>query len=413
MSWMGACNACGKMRRAGHGLFCSNYLLGREGSPPCRNVWCGPCYREAASDPLPRLDKNGEVNNSDLDLGSPETSDRYCCGRNGDHLMGVPFECDLCSFQNVVGRDPVLGDYNDHFTLVAIRRVLLDVMWAREPDTVAGNWARSRRNYLTAVSHLSLRTESLLPLLGNPTMTDRLGMGVAILTVVTSLRAGQNSTHIQYDTMRKTQTWYGNAFDAGREYTCDTVVGLDQKKQYLSSSHTFGKWFSQFMKGARLCMGMIRRQNEALTSPMVLAMCRRAETDWWSAQTTARRIEVEDTVCFMLLGFGAGLRGEEVPLVSLEGLLTFWTKTREEEEKYMMITLKGRFKGEVDERWHIVPICDETRSGIPFRLWMERIMYRRIKLQGRTLGWLFEEKPGQRAKFRRYHLSPPLPLNTH
>jgi hypothetical protein len=147
MSWMGACNTCGKMRRAGHGLFCSNYLLGREGSCPCRNVWCGPCYREAASDPFPRLDKNGEVNGSDLDLGTPETSDRYCCGRNRDHLMGVPFECDLCSFRNVVGRDPVLGDYNDHFTLVAIRRVLLDVMWARAPDTVAGNWARSRRDY--------------------------------------------------------------------------------------------------------------------------------------------------------------------------------------------------------------------------------------------------------------------------
>ena len=85
--------------------------------------------------------------------------------------MGVPFECDLCSFQNVTGRDPVLGDYNDHFTLVAIRRVLLDVMWAREPDTLAGNWARSRRDYVTAVSHLSLCTESLLPALGNPLLT--------------------------------------------------------------------------------------------------------------------------------------------------------------------------------------------------------------------------------------------------
>jgi hypothetical protein len=296
----------------------------------------------------------------------------------------------------------VLGDHNDHFTLIAIRRVLLDVMWAREPDTVAGNWGRARQDYLTAISHLSLRTESLLPLLGNPVMTDRLGMGVAILTVVTSLRAGVHSAIIQYDTMRKTQTWYGNAFDAGREYTCDTVVGLDQKKQYLSSSHTFGKWYSRFMKGARLRMGMIRRQNKALTSAMVLAMCRRAELDWRSAQSTARRGEVEDVVCFMLLGFGSGLRGEEVPLVSLEGLLTFWKETREEEDSYMMITLKGRFKGELDERWHIVPICDETRSGIPFRLWMERIMYRRVTLQGRTLGWLFEEKPGKRAKFGLY-----------
>lgn len=246
------------------------------------------------------------------------------------------------------------------------------------------------------------RTESLLPALGNPTVNDRLGLGVAILTVVTSLRAGQNSLTIQYDTMRKTQTWYGNAFDAGREYACDTVVGLDQKKQYLSHSHTFGKWFSRFMRGARLRMGMIRRQNEALTSAMVLAMCRRAEADWRTAQSAGRRIEVEDTVCFMLLGFGSGLRGEEVPLVSLEGLLTFWKETREEEDKYMMITLRGRFKGEVDERWHIVPICDETRSGIPFRLWMERIMYRRVALQGKTTGWLFEEKTGKRAKFGKY-----------
>jgi hypothetical protein len=104
----------------------------------------------------------------------------------------------------------------------------------------------------------------------------------------------------------------------------------------------------------------------------------------------------------MLLGFGTGLRGKEVPLVILEGLLTFWMETREEEDKYMMITLKGRLKGEVYERWHIMPICDETQSGIPFRLWMERIMYRQVRLQGRTLGWLFEEKPSKRAKFGHY-----------
>ncbi len=86
--------------------------------------------------------------------------------------------------------------------------------------------------------------------------------------------------------MRKTQTWYGNAFDARREYTCDTVVGLDQKKQYLSSSHTFGKRFGCFMKGAPIRMGMIWRQNEALPSAMVLAMCMQAEKDWRSTQST-------------------------------------------------------------------------------------------------------------------------------
>ena len=68
----------------------------------------------------------------------------------------------------------------------------------------------------------------------------------------------------------------------------------------------------------------------------------------------------------------------------------------------MMITLKGRFKGEVDSRWHVVPISDQSRSNIPFRLWMERIVYRRVKLEGREKGWLFESQLDARAKFGHY-----------
>ncbi len=149
-------------------------------------------------------------------------------------------------------------------------------------------------------------------------------------------------------------------------------------------------------------MGMVRRQNKALTSELVLRMCSIAEGEWRAAQNPARQLDVEDMVCFMLLGFGAGLRGEEVPLVNLEGLLTFWMETRGEEDRYMMITLQGRFKREVNQRWHIVPICDVTRWGIPFWLWMERIMYPWVQLQGRSNGWLFEQKPGKPAKFGTY-----------
>ena len=60
--------------------------------------------------------------------------------------------------------------------------------------------------------------------------------------------------------------------------------------------------------------------------------------------------ELEDTICFMLAAFGAGLRGEKVPLMLMEGLLTFWTVlSREAEDRHIMLALKGRFKGEVDE----------------------------------------------------------------
>ncbi len=181
-------------------------------------------------------------------------------------------------------------------------------------------------------------------------------------------------------------------------------MGLDQKKQYVSTGHTFGKWFARFMQGACLRMGMVRRQNEALTSKLVLGVCVEAERIWVTACSDTKREEMEDAAGFMLIAFGAGLRGEEVSLVSLEGLLHFWTDTRAgtAKERYMMVTLSGPFKGEVNSRWHMVPISDQTHSNIPFQLWMERLMTRRVNHQHWTKGWLFETRTGVRAKFGKY-----------
>ncbi len=169
MSWRGSCVRCGKIRKGGHGLFCGNFLLGRGTFPPCRNVWCGECYREASDDRFPRLDDHEEAGNStNLEIEVSHTKNRYRWGRDGDHLMGVPFECDLCSFRNVCGRQPVFQNRKDQFTLTCIRRIQLDVMWAREPHTVALNWGRVKANYGDVVNNLSILPETLLPHLGNP-----------------------------------------------------------------------------------------------------------------------------------------------------------------------------------------------------------------------------------------------------
>jgi hypothetical protein len=37
---------------------------------------------------------------------------RFKSGRNGDHLL-CPFQCDLCHFRNIQGRDPVPGLVKD------------------------------------------------------------------------------------------------------------------------------------------------------------------------------------------------------------------------------------------------------------------------------------------------------------
>jgi hypothetical protein len=105
--------------------------------PPVQKCLVRQCYRESPNNLFPRMDHH--QSGSDLEVDMAYTQNRYRWGRNGDHLMGVPFECDLCSFRNVAGRDPDFSNDWDEFTLTAIRRVLLDVMWAREPDTVASN----------------------------------------------------------------------------------------------------------------------------------------------------------------------------------------------------------------------------------------------------------------------------------
>ena len=126
---------------------------------------------------------------------------------------------------------------------------------------------------------LSIMPEQLLPRLGSEEVRDRVGMSEALVTLATSLRHGRNSKHIQYDTMRKTQTWPINTHDAGQEYSCKTVVGLDRAKQYVTTGHTSGKWFGRFMRGSRMRMGMIHRQNKASTSALAMAICAGLKAD--------------------------------------------------------------------------------------------------------------------------------------
>jgi hypothetical protein len=157
------------------------------------------------------------------------------------------------------------------------------------------------------MQQLSIMPEQLLPRLGSEEVRDRVGMSEVLVTLATSLRHGRNSKHIQYDTMRKARSWLDNAHDAKQEYLCKTVVGLDRAKQYTTTGHTSGTWFGHFMRGSRMRMGMIHRQNEALTSALVMTICVEAESRWHLPVGDNAREELEDMVVFMLATLGAGL----------------------------------------------------------------------------------------------------------
>ena len=120
----------------------------------------------------------------------------------------------------------------------------------------------------------------------------------------------------------------------------------------------------------------MRKQNEALTVEQLMAVCALAEKDWQTSQSEEEKKDIENSMAFIIIGFCVSLRGEEVPLVAIEGLLTFREETRAHDSPHMMVTLKGRFKGENNLRWHCVPIADITKSGIPTRRWISRLLNR-------------------------------------
>ena len=229
-------------------------------------------------------------------------------------------------------------------------------------------------------------------------------MGIALYTLQASLRKGRYSNYLQWDSMRKTPTWYANAYEAGTEYGNGSMMVQDDRKLFSTLCPSNGKWFSRFMRGAKLRMGVIRRQNEALTAMMILAVLQFAEEDWKSTEDEKTRKQIEEVMVFMLASFCGALRGEEVPLIAIEGLVKFWDETKVNHTPYMMLTLRGRFKGEKELRWHCVPVADYSKDGklLPVRRWLTRLLSRRVDIEKATTGWLFARKDKSRGKIGDY-----------
>ena len=78
----------------------------------------------------------------------PSWDGRFIEGINGDHLM-VPFQCELCHFKNVYGREPQNNNLKDKEFFKFCRRANLDAFWSREPTTVANNLKNLSRTLKT------------------------------------------------------------------------------------------------------------------------------------------------------------------------------------------------------------------------------------------------------------------------
>jgi hypothetical protein len=216
------------------------------------------------------VDEEGEAL---IEVGGEE---RYLVARAGDHLM-TPFQCEVCNFRNIMGRNSNLHVVEDREIMEYIRRATLDAFWARETTTVKNNAGNARR-IMHALDRLKM--PSLLPPMGPFPLRDDTGMGSAVVVLDCSLDPGKHDTFIQFDTTRKTRPTLMNIHQASVGRLTDTIGSYERIRLWISSvtSHSF--WFARFMTGFHKRVGDIKKQEKAITIDIPKACLDILEREW-------------------------------------------------------------------------------------------------------------------------------------
>ena len=104
----------------------------------------------------------------------------------------------------------------------------MDAFWSREPSTVAENHIRGERDFLEGSKEFGLVgvTRDFV----QSELGYFQGMALATLDLLASLRQRKYTNHLQWDTMRKLSSAYGNFYEATGWSPLGVVLGNGEKK---------------------------------------------------------------------------------------------------------------------------------------------------------------------------------------
>jgi hypothetical protein len=112
-------------------------------------------------------------------------------------------------------------------------------------------------------------------------------------------------------------------------------------------------------------MGQDWRPNQALSISLMLAVLEmansRAENAVYYSKDAHRWVVFHS---YATISYVISLRGTEGLLLDLETLHRFWGTGKEKAKPYLVIPLKGKFKGESNHFCHLIPCALSTSSGI-------------------------------------------------
>ena len=221
---------------------------------------------------------------------------------------------------------------------------------------------------------------------------DHCGYEVAIQELLYSLRPGKHSsTHCQFDTIRRLRTVFGNHYRSTPQATTTTVAmgQEDGSYQRLYQDPCASVFFSAFQKGIKYRMGQIWKPNRAFSVELLLKFLGGIEEKIDQGSTGDEIAHWITIHTYVVVAYALSLRGTAALYLDLGGLLEHW-KTM---NAHLIIALRGKVKGEHQERNHLFPCVFVTSSGIDLYKSLERCLKLK-KVQGRLTGPLISDSMG-------------------
>ena len=142
-------------------------------------------------------------------------------------------------------------------------------------------------------------------------------------------------------------------------------------------------------------------RDRALTIDELDGLLRVLERDWGQfAGDPSKRFEVATLGAVLVIGFAAGLRGEELGLCRLaETFVETGKGLRHNRLPHVLVALEGKFKGVLGRKEHRFPLVPESSSGVlHIKVWLLRLLREySVVHKARREGPLFRVTPASRS----------------
>ncbi len=321
--------------------------------------------------------------------------------------------------RNLEGRD--LIDGKDECYLACIKHANFDAMAGKLPLTIVAHL----RKTTTVVSNAGLVNK--MPMYqprGHFPLTDAAGMGLAVDMLIKSLLArGCIKRRIKFSTIRRLRATYTKIWESSPAGVAEGALFAKGLGQICSTSCRLqSEWFYNFMRGMEYQMGCQLQPNHALLIGAIVHLLRLIEVDAREAKEAGSVVAANELlkigayVCTLMAAF---LRGHEGFYLDLAGwgkhlhkgmtgvILAGLDKSTVLLEEMCMhllhitICLLGKFKGETGVDHHLIPVANETTSGLCPRWWIEKLT-EVCHLEGRFDGPAFASADGLLASSTDY-----------